>query len=626
MVGWNSRVASPHKAAHPALERQLRRLDLDPGSPPDTRTWAALLGRVSAAYDEADQDRYLARRALDVSQSEMRLLQISLAAERDQLQAILQSLALGLCVFDPAGRLTSLNPEAERITGWTQGEAAGRSVLDVFPAADGTGSGEDGPGLCGRELEGCLLEGRSVHDEDTVLRRRDGPEVPVSILANPIRHGGALLGTAVVIRDITRRKQAEAALRASEVRYRELMESAADAILVFDGSFTIREVNRRACELSGYERDELVGRNGMDLFAPADADAGPPEEQWLLEGAREARSVERAARRKDGSFILVETSTSVHGDGNYQVIIRDVTDQRRLEVELRHSQKLESVGRLAAGIAHEINTPIQFIGDNVSFVRESFGDIGQILTAVRHTLSALEEIGVDCDAVAELGRIVTDLDVDFLVDEIPSALDQTLDGVERVTTIVQATRAFGHPDGKHKASADLNMAIRDTLVVARNEYKYVADVDCDLGRLPPVVCNIGDVNQVVLNLVVNAAHAIAEILGAPAQGAGDGERGRITVRTAHDGEHVAVSVSDTGCGIPEGVQERVFEPFFTTKEVGKGTGQGLSLARTVADNHGGTLTFETETGRGTTFTLRLPVAGTDVAAHPAVADGHPGAP
>jgi signal transduction histidine kinase len=193
------------------------------------------------------------------------------------------------------------------------------------------------------------------------------------------------------------------------------------------------------------------------------------------------------------------------------------------------------------------------------------------------------------------------VDMEYLVAEIPKALEQSLGGVERIATIVRAMKAFAHPGQKEKAAADLNKALVDTLTVARNELKYVADVETDFGDLPPVVCHLADLNQVFLNILVNAAHAIAAVMKV------SGVKGRIRVKTRLDGDRVTVSISDTGCGIPEAIRARVFDQFFTTKEVGRGTGQGLALARSiVVEKHGGRIFFEPNPPQGTTFVVSLP--------------------
>jgi PAS domain S-box-containing protein len=279
-----------------------------------------------------------------------------------------------------------------------------------------------------------------------------------------------------------------------------------------------------------------------------------------------------------------------------------VESLRQLEVEHRHAQKLEAVGRLASGIAHEINTPIQFVGDNTRFVSESIATLRDIL-ARYHTLAS-DPDGADAGALAaDIREREAACDIAYIVDEVPRALTQTLEGVDRVAEIVRAMKTFAHPDVKEKAPADLNNALRNTLIVARNELKYVADVETDLGALPEVMCNVGDINQVFLNLLINAAHAIGDVVG------DRGGKGVIRVATRAEDSTVLITVSDTGTGISADTRERIFEPFFTTKEAGRGTGQGLALARAcVVEQHGGELWFESEPGRGTTFFIRLPIA------------------
>jgi signal transduction histidine kinase len=287
-----------------------------------------------------------------------------------------------------------------------------------------------------------------------------------------------------------------------------------------------------------------------------------------------------------------------------QGIARDITGRDIAEMELRQAQKLESVGRLAAGIAHEINTPIQFVGDNTRFLQTSLMDLQSLIRKI-HDLNADDAL-TRAEISAEIGRLESQLDCAYLLEEIPKALSQTLEGVDRVVSIVRAMKEFAHPDSKEMVSADINRALLNTLTVARNELKYVADIETSFGDLPPVVCSIGDINQVFLNLLVNSAHAIADVVQ------GTGKKGTIRVHTQAEGSTVLITISDTGGGIPEAIYERIFDPFFTTKEVGRGTGQGLAIARSVVvDRHRGKLTFESKPGKGTTFYVRLPVAGVE---------------
>jgi signal transduction histidine kinase len=293
-----------------------------------------------------------------------------------------------------------------------------------------------------------------------------------------------------------------------------------------------------------------------------------------------------------------------------EIVERQLAENARnqMAVELLQSQKLKAIGALAAGVAHEINTPIQFVGDNTRFLRDAFADLAKLLEQYELLHQEIRD-GAEKPALDSVDEARKGIDLEFLRAEIPVSLDQTLDGIGRVATIVRALKSFSHVDaGAQKTAADLNSALESTIVVARNELKYVAEVETAFGDLPQVTCYLGDLNQVFLNLMLNAAHSIGDVVE------GTGKKGCIRVEThvdcTADGEWAEVSISDTGTGIPEGVRGRIFEPFFTTKPMGKGTGQGLALARSVVvEKHGGALTFDTEMGRGTTFHVRIPVNG-----------------
>lgn len=280
----------------------------------------------------------------------------------------------------------------------------------------------------------------------------------------------------------------------------------------------------------------------------------------------------------------------------------DITEHRRLGRQLQAAQKLESVGRLAAGVAHEINTPVQFVSDNVQFVSKSMSGIAVAIHAYRQLLNAVRSQGDVAAAAHAAEEAEKFADLDYLMQQTPLALESSVEGLSRIATIVRSMKEFAHPDGAQKIMADLNQAIRSTLVVARNEYKYVAELDAQFADLPPVMCHLGEINQVILNLLVNASHAIADVVK------GTDNLGKLTVRTRLDGNAVEISIADTGTGIPEFARDRIFDPFFTTKEVGTGTGQGLALAHSViVRRHGGTVRFETECGKGSTFFIRLPI-------------------
>jgi signal transduction histidine kinase len=270
--------------------------------------------------------------------------------------------------------------------------------------------------------------------------------------------------------------------------------------------------------------------------------------------------------------------------------------------QLSHAQKLDSVGQLAAGIAHEINTPIQFIGDNVRFLKETFVELIGLLEIYKGLLHAAREGTLDQPAIRDAVTATRKVELAYLLKEIPIAIDQTLEGVGRVATLVGAMKEFSHPGTVNKVPLDLNHLIQSTITVARNEWKYVAELETKLDpSLPKILCQPGEFNQAILNLIVNAAQAIAE------KNRDTTDLGNITVTTRKLDKDVEIRVRDTGAGIPANVQTRIFDPFFTTKEIGKGTGQGLAITRSViVDKHSGSIDFETIEGEGTTFIIRLP--------------------
>jgi signal transduction histidine kinase len=368
------------------------------------------------------------------------------------------------------------------------------------------------------------------------------------------------------------------------------------------------------------------------------ADSGIPESQWKVPGAldivvpRETNPEirQRFDECKIGLFEFVTplshgnarrtevrwtgTCETVKGAKYLRGLMLDVTELRRLGRELAAAQKLESVGRLAAGVAHEINTPVQFVSDNVQFVRTSMTDVATVIRAYRDLKSAAKSASDLAGAVqlAEDAEKVADLD--YILESAPQALDSSIEGLGRIATIVRSMKEFAYPDQAQKTLGDLNQAIRSTLVIAHNEYKFVAELCTEFADLPPISCYLGEINQVVLILLVNASHAIADVVK------DTGNLGKLVVRTRLDGDWVEISIGDTGTGIPEAARNKIFDPFFTTKEVGKGTGQGLAIAHSViVKKHGGTLRFETECGKGTTFFIRLPIDAPPASAIPIAA-------
>jgi PAS domain S-box-containing protein len=402
-------------------------------------------------------------------------------------------------------------------------------------------------------------------------------------------------------------EQATALLRAQEAENRTLatrlaglVDAAPVGIVEVDAAGHVRRWNRAAERIYGWTEAEVRGHPNPNPQRPA----------------RPGETVRH--RCKDGSAVEVELSEADLGgpdqpDGVLSVV-SDVSERITLELQLRHAQKLETVGRLAEGVAHELNTPIQFVGDSVRFLATAMAGLQRLqeeAQALAEQSPLAEQSGPAGQQVAaqpgaerqleRLRQVMDEIDLEFLAEEGPDAAGNALEGVQRMAEIVRAMGVFGRPGETLRRAVDLNEAVSAVLVIAGPRIAQFADVTTELAEVPMVVCHPGDVNQVLFDVVANAVDAMA---------ASSTHRGRGTLhlRTAVDGDQVVVEVTDTGGGIPESIGERIFDPFFTTKPVGQGIGQGLSVARSlIVSRHGGTITFTSRPGHGTTFRIGLPL-------------------
>jgi PAS domain S-box-containing protein len=396
----------------------------------------------------------------------------------------------------------------------------------------------------------------------------------------------------------------------------EVFINAVPSILIgMDRDSRITRWNLAAARVFGLPKEEVAGKQLTDCpIRWLRADMQDEVQSWCSETM--SRQCDKIPFEKDGKtrqLGLTITAVKVADKNLTELLIigSDITDRSALEEQLHQAQKLESIGQLAAGIAHEINTPTQYVGDNLRFLKDAFQDIRSLLEAYKRLLEAAQSDCLSGETVQETTAAVERADTGYLLEEIPKAIDQALEGVTRVATLVGAMKEFSHPGTKDKTPLDLNHAIESTITVSRNEWKYVAEMETDFDpSLPLIACHPGEFNQVILNLIVNAAHAIADVVGNE-----NSTRGRIKVQTRNGEEWAEIRIQDTGSGIPDKVRARIFDPFFTTKEIGRGTGQGLAIARSVVvDKHGGTIHFETTEGVGTTFIIRLPHDATTLAA------------
>ena len=413
--------------------------------------------------------------------------------------------------------------------------------------------------------------------------------------SKPADDGTALIRISAALEAADSQRQDLATALAHE---RTLLRTMIDLIPAFiyakDAGSRFIAMNTALARNMGTAAADAIGKTDFDFHKPELAKKFYSDEQALIKSGTAIIDLEEPGfDAQTGMARTVRTSKVPLRDENGEVIGIigvgfDITERKVAEQRLAASEHLESIGRLAAGVAHEINTPIQYLNDSVYFIRDAMQD----LLAHNAKLAAMLPEPPEPDE-----------DIEDLKKDLPPALDRVVEGLARIAEIVRSMKEFSHVDQREMARVDLNRAINSTLIIARTEYKYIAELETEFADLPMVLCHGGQINQVVLNLVVNAAHAIADRNKA----LGSTEKGLITVKTRIEDGFAVISIGDTGGGIPEAIRKRIFEPFFTTKEVGRGTGQGLSIAHNVINAHGGKLDFVTEMGKGTTFEVYLPL-------------------
>lgn len=389
------------------------------------------------------------------------------------------------------------------------------------------------------------------------------------------------------------------------------------AVVTVDCEGLVLTANIIALNSLGYLEEELIGKQYHETFHHTLEDGG--EYPWdfcpvfaAIEDGSSHHVTGDVFWKSDGSSFMADYIVSPVRDENNVIsgatlIFRNLTEQRLKEAKRIHGMKLESIGELSAGIAHEINTPIQFIGTNMSFLQEAFVDMSSLIGKHKELINSLKDKEEFAQHIAAISSHEEEIDLEYLNEEVPGAIEQTINGVNRVSELVLGLKGFAHStDRAEKAAADINEIINNTLVVCKNVYKYVANLELQLGEIPQIQVHHGDIGQVILNLIVNASQAIED------NREDDSEMGLITVSTSVENDQILIIISDTGGGIPQEVANRIFDPFFTTKEVGRGSGQGLAIARNIIDEkHGGDLTFTSKPGMGTTFTIKLPCSKTE---------------
>ncbi len=458
------------------------------------------------------------------------------------------------------------------------------------PAPDAFNSGEPGTAVIST-AEGEIMEVRSV----------------------PIKDGNGTVTRLInLARNITETRKAEEQLQCANSEMAQVFASIPSFLIGLTAEGRIMRWNKAAEKTFGIGKNSAVGKPLHQCGIEWDRVKISETISSCRTGMKSTKLHNCRFLRNDGKEGFLEITFSplngaVNNPPGVLLLGSDVTERRILESQLAQAQKLESIGQLAAGIAHEINTPAQFVGDNTRFLQEVCVDLERMHALHDQLLDRLRSENLAKDLVQKIEEVSAEIDLEYLREEAPKAVLQSLDGIERISRIVRAMKEFSHPGTDSKTNIDLNKAIESTITVAKNEWKYVAEIVTDFdSNLPLVPCLPAEINQVILNMIINAAHAIADSLK---KNGSDG-KGTIRITSRSKDNWAEVSISDTGTGIPENIRPKIFDPFFTTKEVGKGTGQGLAISHSVVvDKHGGTITVDSEVGKGTVFFVRLPLGG-----------------
>ena len=543
-----------------------------------------------------------------------------LKAQAERLALVAQHTDNSIVMTDAKGNIEWVNTGFTRVTGYSLEEVLGKKPGRLL---QGERSDPEVVAYMRERLR--KQEGFNV---ELINYSKDGREYWVEIEVMPIRNEeGVVTGFFSLERDRTAERAAEIVFAEAQ-RRSQAQVAAIDRVqgrMEFKPDGTILSINQNLADLMGYAPEELIGVHHRQLVSEEMADSEEYAEFWRKLASGETLLGEYQRVAKDGTerWICGTYSPLFDEEGQVSIIIKyaiDQTEQHLLEEQLLRAQKLESIGQLAAGIAHEINTPMQFVKDNIEYLSECSDKLFQVVDAFHDTLCDTSMPQHWMDRKAEMENLVEQSRFDRLRAQVPEAIEESREGVQRTIEIVRAMKEFSHPGAKEKQSVSLNSLVESTVAITRNRWKYVAEMHLELDPdLPELPLLASEINQVLLNLIVNAGDAIVE-----QNEQQEGVLGRITVRTLAEGEWVVVEVEDDGCGVPEEIQQRVFDPFFTTKCVGKGTGQGLSIAHNVIVNqHQGSISVCSEPGRGTKFIVKLPLAVEAAAQKAATAEYEP---
>ena len=582
-----------------------------------------------------------------VDQSDILHTQTSLIALSGMLRQIVDGAPLASFVIDQNHRVTHWNSACERLTGLPRQKVVGsRDAWRAF-------YDDERPLLADLIIDGVseaaikAFYGDTAHTSKTVPGGYEvesffpqfGPQGAegawLFFTAAPLRDTeGKIIGAIETLQDVTVRRRSEEELLqhridlellvkqrsaelAATVRELERFVSSSPVGVAYSSAGKILRVNAAMADMFGYTQEAMTGMAGRKLYlseedyanlghlAGRQLSRGEPlhHEMWLSHSDGRAIWVQidaHVANHEDtaqGTWWMMQDRTEIRTaqeqlEARFEELRAINTRLEEAQNQLLQQDKMASIGQLAAGVAHEINNPVGFVSSNLNSLRQYVDGLLALSTAYEAALAAPG----DALAAAALAAKRQEVELDYLREDLPQLLDECGDGLGRVKKIVQDLKDFSRVDQANWQEADLNVGLESTLNVVRHEVKYKAEVIKELAPLPPVICLAAQLNQVFMNLIVNAAHAIPD-------------QGTITLSSGTQGDWAWVQVSDTGCGMSETVRRRIFEPFYTTKDVGKGTGLGLSLSFSIVQKHGGAIQVQSQPGKGSAFRVWLPIAG-----------------
>jgi PAS domain S-box-containing protein len=536
--------------------------------------------------------------------------------------AAITQLPMGIVITNDQGIIEYTNPGFTVLSGYAEADVKGKSISVLK-------SGMQSKRFY-RKFWDTINSGK-IWQGEIVNRKKSGELYTEYCIVCPITGPDSEISHFISIKqDITQRKKEQEALAESEQSFQELANLLIQPVFEIDLKGYIIFSNQAGLTLFGYSKKDIEqGFEAVRLFAPEERLRVLQNMAARVQGVT-FNNHEYLAIKKDGTVfpILIYSEPiirrgvpiGIRGLGldiserkkseeklrELNQTLEERVRERTHELEVTHQQmilqeKLASIGQLAAGLAHEINNPINFVRINFATLREDVNDLGRLIAAYRETFRTIERGAPSEAKIEQLRALEKELEIETLLSELPDLFRESTRGFERVGIILGSMRNFSFRHAlDQRVPFDINQGIRDTLIIAQNEYRYFAQVETHLENIPPIACNPEQINQVFLNIIVNCAHAIASQKRS--------EKGKITIVTGYDNESVWCTIGDDGPGIPLETRNRIFEPFFTTKEPGKGTGLGLSISYDIINNkHDGSLTVTCPPEGGSVFTIRLPL-------------------